>query len=174
MGEDICLFEEESGSELSQTDADVGRIDHEVTHNGDLLVEKTFEVEEDEDGGSVEGHGKGGVKATNINVSNDEDSDEHGRWSEEVRSPDRTVALSTPTGVFQEDLEVIGQLSRPWRSNLKLVLQAGFLMRKTGHVQGAGHGVRVLRRVPRQRTVVAGQGRGAGNGCGIITMRRQE
>jgi hypothetical protein len=68
------------------------------------LVEKIIDVEEDEDG--VEVQGQSGVKAPYSIVSNDDDSEEHndedsegqGRRNEEVRRPDRNVALLTLSG----------------------------------------------------------------------------
>jgi hypothetical protein len=53
MGEDTCLFEEESGSETSQTGEDVGHADPEVCHNADLLVKKFTDVEEDVEEGDA-------------------------------------------------------------------------------------------------------------------------
>jgi hypothetical protein len=172
MGEDTCLFEEEDGSESSQTDADVGHAEQEVSHNVDLLIEKIIDVEKDGDGDAAQG--QSGVKAPNIIVSNVVDSEEDGRWFEEVRSPDRNVAVLPISGGSSGGSRVARAADTPRRLNLKLVLLAGFLMGKTGLVLEAGHGVRVRRRVSPQRTVVAGHGRGAGNGYGIITMTRRE
>jgi hypothetical protein len=53
MGEDTCLFEEDSAQESSQTDEEVGQGDQEVRHNVDLLVEKITDVEEDDEGAGV-------------------------------------------------------------------------------------------------------------------------
>jgi hypothetical protein len=96
MGEDTCLFEEEDGSESSQTDADVGHAEQEVSHNVDLLIEKIIDVEKDGDGDAAQG--QSGVKAPNIVVSKVVDSEEDGRWFEEVRSPDRNVAVLPISG----------------------------------------------------------------------------
>jgi hypothetical protein len=65
MGEDTCLFEEESGSEPSQDDEGVGFVEPKASQNVDLLVEKFVDVDEDDD----EDLGQSGVKTPNIIVS---------------------------------------------------------------------------------------------------------
>ncbi|MCI69190.1 hypothetical protein A2U01_0090451, partial [Trifolium medium] len=49
IGEDTCLFEDESTSEASQYDLDEGQGDPEVGRHVDALVEKFVEGMEDED-----------------------------------------------------------------------------------------------------------------------------
>ncbi|MCI04034.1 sulfate transporter, partial [Trifolium medium] len=51
MGEDTCLFEEENGSEASQSDYDVGHVDPENRRNVDMLVDGL----EEEDGDDFQG-----------------------------------------------------------------------------------------------------------------------
>ncbi|MCI15691.1 DUF4283 domain protein, partial [Trifolium medium] len=49
MGEDTCLFEEESESEASQSDYEEGHVESEVRRNVDILVEKFADGLEDEE-----------------------------------------------------------------------------------------------------------------------------
>jgi hypothetical protein len=107
MGEDTCLFEEESGSETSQSGGDEGHADPEVSHNADLLVDKITDVEEGDAGDNVQP--QSGVKTPTVFVSTSGVNEEGGEWSGEVRSPVRSVAhlsLSegTPGGVRKDDL----------------------------------------------------------------------
>jgi hypothetical protein len=91
MGEDTCLFEEESGSEPSQDDEGVGFAEPEASKNVDLLVEKFVDEDEDEEGD--EDLGQSGVKTPNLIDSTVGDSEECGSGNEEVCSPVRNVAL---------------------------------------------------------------------------------
>jgi hypothetical protein len=91
MGEDTCLFEEESGSESSQADEDERQGDPEASHNVELLVEKFTDVEKDVDGEVAQG--QCGVQNPSM-ISGD--MEKGGGRTEVVGSPDRTVAALSP------------------------------------------------------------------------------
>jgi hypothetical protein len=172
MGEDICLFEEESGSESSQTDEDERHAEPEDCHNADLLVEKIIDVEEDEDGDDAQG--QGGVKNPPVLTATAGDSEGGGGGRfEEVCSPDRTVApLSLGEG-SPAGSSVVRTADPPQAAGS----QIGPTSRDPDGKDGAGvrNRLRSSRATsyPPLRTIVAGQARGAGNGYGIITMRRR-
>jgi hypothetical protein len=86
MGEDTCLFEEDSGPEPSQTDEEVGQGEPEVRNNVDLFVEKFIGVEEDDEGG--------GEKTRNFFEAGGF-SEEGDGCNEEVSSPVRMAAHSS-------------------------------------------------------------------------------
>ncbi|WJX65942.1 hypothetical protein P8452_50550 [Trifolium repens] len=91
MGEDTCLFEEESGSESSQADEDKRQGDPEASHNVELLVEKFTDVEKDVDGEVTQG--QCGVQNPSMFIG---DMEKGGGRTEVVGSPDRTVAALSP------------------------------------------------------------------------------
>ncbi|MCI44495.1 hypothetical protein A2U01_0065734, partial [Trifolium medium] len=74
MGEDSCLFEEESGSEASQFDCGVGFVDPKTRRNVDLLVNNITERLEDEDYDDVQG----------MRENEPFDKPEEGEYEEEV------------------------------------------------------------------------------------------
>ncbi|MCI41513.1 DUF4283 domain protein, partial [Trifolium medium] len=55
MGEDTCLFEEESELEASQSDYEEGHVDSEVCRNADMLVDKIADGLEEDEGDDFQG-----------------------------------------------------------------------------------------------------------------------